>query len=372
MKSLKSILGVEPTIRVQSSGRVNLIGEHTDYNGGFVLPTLIPQQTSIEMRPNGTDRVRVSSTSVEDAGQVLEYSLGHEQRSSGWLDYVQGVTHVLKRQGFSISGFDAVIHSEIPMGGGLSSSAALEVALMRALRQGFSLSLGDVEIARLSQKVENDFVGARVGVMDPMACSLAEPGIALFLDTRSMEYQKVALPKNVELMVIHSGVSHRNCGGGYNTRRSECEQACEQLGVSELRDLGVSDLPRLKVISPLLQKRARHVIQENDRVLAAVQAIRSQDLSRLGELFRESHASMRDDYEVSIPEIDLLVELTCQQPSVYGARLTGGGFGGSIVALVHPHQGPATALQIGSEYQKRTGIEPRILVPAQRSTLTRI
>jgi galactokinase len=276
---------------------------------------------------------------------------------------VQGVTRILGAEGFRLSGFDAGIESAVPLGSGLSSSAALTVSLMRALRSAFALVLDDVQIALLGQRVENDFVGARVGIMDPMAASLADEGTALFLDARSLVYERVPLPAEADVVVLHSGVTHKLTGGDYNTRRSECERACALLGVRQLRDLSAADLRRIDELPEPLNRRARHVVTENDRVGAAVAAMRAGDLARLGQLFYASHASMRDDYQVSIPEIDLLVELARSDPAVHGARLTGGGFGGSVVMLADVGMGYLAAERVAHIYAERLGCQARILVP---------
>ena len=235
---------------------------------------------------------------------------------------------MLGKAGFSVGGADIRIESTVPLGSGLSSSAALEIALLRAFRDAFTLPLDDVQMARLGQRAENEFVGAPVGIMDQMACTLAGDGQALFLDTRSLDWTLVPLPADAELVVLNSGVAHNHAKGDYRTRRAECEEAARQLGVAQLRDIDVQDLPRVMQLDERLGRRARHVITEDARVVAAVAVMRSGDLDALGQLFYASHDSMRDDYEVSIPEIDLIVDLARAIPEVYGARLTGGGFGG--------------------------------------------
>ena len=231
------------------------------------------------------------------------------------------------------------MQSDVPLGGGLSSSASLEVALLRALREAFELDLDDVLLARLGQTAENDFVGARCGIMDQMAANLADSDAALFLDTRSLEYRRVPLPSTADLVVLHSGVSHGIAGGEYNARRADCEAAAAELGVPQLRDLTSDDLPRVAQLPERLARRARHVITEDERVLAAVDALEAGDLDEIGRLFYASHASMRDDFEVSTPEIDLLVELARGDSDIFGARLTGGGFGGAVVMLARAGQG---------------------------------
>jgi galactokinase len=360
--SFVSLFGSEPRVRTSAPGRVNLIGEHTDYNGGYVLPTVIPQRTIVELAPRGDGRVRAWSASVPARGPA-EYTIGREQKRHAWVDYVQGVSWVLARAGFRAGGADARIESGVPLGSGLSSSAALLVALLRAFREAFSLGIDDLALARLAKEAENDFVGAPVGIMDQMAVTLASDGQALFLDTRSMDYVLVALPPGAELIVVNSGVAHNHAKGDYRTRRAECEQAARDLGVGELRDLDVADLPRLERLPDPLGRRARHVVTENERVRAAVRAMRAGDLAALGELFYASHASMRDDYEVSIPEIDRLVELARGEAEIYGARLTGGGFGGSVVMLARTGTARGVSGRIAAAYAQQTGRTATVLVP---------
>ncbi|HEY0097020.1 MAG TPA: galactokinase, partial [Archangium sp.] len=284
----------------------------------------------------------------------------------GWLDYVQGVTHVLRAEGITVGGFDLWLRSDVPLGSGLSSSAALEVALLRGLREAFGLTLDDVRIALLGQKVECDFVGAPVGVMDQMASSLAQGSSAIFLDTRTLQYERVPLPPGVEPIVINSGVTHSHSGGDYRVRRAECERAAQLLGVPQLRDLPDAELPRALALPEPLGRRVRHVLTENARVLATVKALRSGDLAALGPLLYDSHASQRDDYEVSVPEIDLLVDLGRAEPDVIGARLTGGGFGGSVVMLAKAGKGAAAAARIVARYAERSAHKATVLVPESK------
>jgi galactokinase len=360
--SFESLFGAAPTVRVSAPGRVNLIGEHTDYNGGYVLPTVIPQRTCVELRPRDDRHVRVHSANVGARG-LSEYVLGQEQKRGAWTDYVQGVTWVLAGEGCAIGGADLTIDSGVPLGSGLSSSAALLVAVLRAFRQAYGLDIEEVAIARLAKRAENDFVGAPVGIMDQMAVTLAGEGQALFLDTRSLDYSLVAMPPGGELIVINSGVAHNHAKGDYRTRRAECEKAAASLGVAQLRDLAPSALPRVMALPDPLGRRARHVITEDERVLAAVRAMQAGDLATLGALFYASHESMRDDYEVSIPEIDLLVELARQEPGIYGARLTGGGFGGSVVMLARQGEAAAIASRIAAAYAQQSRQKPTVLVP---------
>jgi galactokinase len=364
MQRFQAFFGRSPAFTSVAPGRVNLIGEHTDYNGGFVLPTAIPQQTRVELMLRSDNQVRVATSAKAEVG-TLSFRLGGESPRKDWLDYIQGVTKLLCAEGHRLYGFEARIDSNVPLGSGLSSSASLTVSLMRALREAFELPLDDVHIARLGQRVENEFVGARVGIMDPMAASLADAGTALFLDARSLHFERVPLPGDADLIVLHSGVAHRHAAGDYNTRRAECEEACVRLGVEQLRDLSTADLPRIEALPEPLNRRARHVVTEDERVLAAVQSMRTGGTRHLGQLFYASHISMRDDYEVSIPEIDLLVEQARAEPDIYGARLTGGGFGGSVVMLAQKGCGRVVAERIASAYNERSGYHARILVPSE-------
>ena len=348
-------------ILASAPGRVNLIGEHTDYNGGFVLPTPIPQRTRVELVRRADQRVVASSVEL---GESRAYELGGEQRTGGWIDYVQGCTFALRTAGHPLGGADLHITSDVPLGSGLSSSAALEVAVLRALREAYELPIDDVALALLGQRAENELVGAPCGAMDQLVASLGEPGAALFIDMQSLAARRVPLPK-ADLLVISSGVRHDNAGGDYATRRAECEAAARALGVGSLRALSADDLPRVMRLPDPIGRRARHVITENARVLAAVDAIERGDLVLLGDLFRASHASMRDDYEVSVPAIDALVELALAHAEVFGARLTGGGFGGSIVALAQPGSGARIAPEIAAAYATRTGLTGRVLLAGE-------
>ncbi len=359
--SFAGVFGAPADVAADAPGRVNLIGEHTDYHGGYVLPAVIPQRTRVEVRRRDDGRVRACSAGVD--GQVREYRLGDEARGREWLDYVQGVTATLRRDGAPLHGFDLRVDSDIPVGAGVSSSAALLVAVLRALRALCVLPLDDVALARAAQRVETDFVGAPVGIMDQMACSLGRDGEALFIDTSTLEFERLLLPREAGLVVIDSGITHRHAGGEYVTRRRESFEAAALLGVTRLRDAGADALARLEALPPVLARRARHVITENDRVLQAVAALRAGDVAALGTQFNASHASMRDDYETSTPEIDALVALGQQSREVFGARLTGGGFGGAVVMLARATSAADVAARVRDGYFRHTGRIATVLVP---------
>ena len=356
------LFGRPPRVWGDAPGRVNLIGEHTDYNGGFVFPIATPQRTTIAVAPRADGRVRAWSRDVGDARAWIEYQLGEEQRAGHWGDYVAGVTASVRESGHALGGFDARIESDLPLGGGLSSSASLEVALLRALRGLFGLPLDDVEVAKIAQRAETGLVGAPVGIMDQMAASLADGNAALFLDTRSLAYERVPLPPELALIVIHSGLTHSHAAGEYRVRRAECESAARLLGVNELRDATPADVARA-ALPPPLDRRARHVVTENARVVAARDALAAGAAQQLGDLMTASHVSMRDDFEISTPEIDLLVELTRAEAGVFGARLTGGGFGGSIVALAEAGRAAAAAASAAAEYTRRVPLQSTVFIP---------
>ncbi|HYT77500.1 MAG TPA: galactokinase family protein, partial [Vicinamibacterales bacterium] len=269
-------------IRASAPGRVNLIGEHTDYNGGFVLPAAIPQRTSVELSPRAETSVEAWSANFNER---RHYVLGREARTGSWIDYIQGVTAMLAEAGHRVTGFTLQIASTVPVGSGLSSSAALEIALLRALREAFDLPLEDVALARIGQRVENAFVGAPVGIMDQMACALADETHALFLDARSLAFERVAIPERAALVVLDSGVAHNHAAGDYRTRRAECERAAGLLGVPQLRDAAMGDLGRIASLPEPLNRRARHVVTENARVLETVAALIAGDLAAVGRLF---------------------------------------------------------------------------------------
>jgi galactokinase len=349
--TFREAYGRAPDVTESAPGRVNLLGEHTDYNDGFVLPVAIPQRTTAEVGRRADRSVRLRSADLPgDLRRALAHDatfvLGEEARRGGPIDYVAGVTYALAKAGHRLSGFDLHVSSEVPIGGGLSSSAALMVSILRALRRLFELPIDDLAIARLAHVAETELVGAPVGIMDQMASSLADDRAALFLDTRSRRSERVPIPEEVELVVIDSGIAHDHANGDYRVRRAECEKAAAILGVSSLREL--AEVPT--GLPDPLDRRVRHVVTENQRVLDGVAAMRANDRDRLGALFVASHRSMRDDYEVSTPEVDRLVEIACADPAIAGARLTGGGFGGAIVALARRGEGAAAGERICEAY----------------------
>jgi galactokinase len=342
--------------------RVNLIGEHTDYCDGLVLPMPLLLGTRVELWSRSDRRV-VAQSALEGSSQ-LSYRLGDERAGQGWLDYVQGVTVALRQAGCAVGGVDVEISSDIPAGAGLASSAALCVSLLRALREAFRLPLDELGLARLARVAETDFVGAPVGLMDPLAASLGKPGSALFIDTRSLAMEHLPLPAGVEVGVIHSGISHHNADGTYVERRREAEAAAHALGVKVLRDVGEADLERIAKLPVPLDRRARHVVTENARVSAFVAALRSANSAPLGALLGASHHSLRDDYAVSHPDVDVLVALAQAEPDVLGARMTGGGCGGAVLFLARAGRAGEVGSRLSRRYRAKTGRPGALLVPA--------
>ena len=367
MPSFRELFGHDPAVRADAPGRVNLIGEHTDYNGGLMLPTPLPQRTTVELsrRPGG--EVQAWSTAItRGAGEPVGFTLGAEARTGRWIDYIQGATQALAGADLDVEGFAVRIDSTVPRGGGVSSSAALLVALLRGLRALFALPIDDVALAHLARQAENGLVGAPVGIMDPMVCSVGREAHALLIDAEAATTRLVPLPPALGLIVIDSGIHHSHAGGEYRTRKAECDAAAVALGVPTLRGAeALDDLPsRIAALPSPLGQRARHVVGENERVRRAVVALEAGDLATLGAILDAGHASLRDDYAVSVPPIDRLVAIARSQPGVYGARLTGGGFGGSIVALAAHEQAPAAAAATAAAYAAETGHQPAVLVPA--------
>ncbi|MDD5462461.1 MAG: galactokinase [Methylococcales bacterium] len=345
--------GAQPEVETSAPGRVNLLGEHTDYNDGFVLPIAIPQRTQVELARSPDKWNRFRSTNLD---VLIHYQAGGDF-PSGFAAYVAGCFEVLREEMPDIMApVNLLVRSNVPMGAGLSSSAALEVAVLRGLRKLFQLAVDDVDIALLAQQAEVRFAGVRCGIMDQMASSLADEQHMLFLDTRTLERRLLPFPEQSELVVLDSGVPRRLSSSAYNQRRAECEAAARELNVQTLRD--INDVALAETLPEPLNRRARHVVSENRRVLDAVSGASA---AEFGVLMNASHASLRDDYEVSIPELDCLVELLQHHPDIYGARLTGAGFGGACVALARTGQSGKVGDEVLAAYHAK-GYHGSVLV----------
>jgi len=323
----------------RAPGRVNVIGGHTDYNDGFVLPTTTGLYTWVGIAPRA-DRILRAFSCRFDSMQEVDLGQVTKSRNGNWFEYVKGVASILEAAGHPLRGADLVIDGAIPLGGGLSSSASLEAVLAFALLDGAGVEIERGELARLCQRAETDFVGARCGIMDQYVICCSARGQAMMLDCRSLEFRSAAMPNDARLLVVDSGVSHRLSAGDYNSRRVECEQAVSLLAsripqLSSLRDLGLAQLEEeKKALDDRLYRRCRHILSENQRVNDAYSALQQGDVAQLGKLITASHVSLRDDYEISCAELDALVEIMIDCPEVYGARLVGGGFGGCALCVV--------------------------------------
>jgi galactokinase len=350
---------------VRAPGRVNLIGEHTDYNDGFVLPVAIGLETWIACLPTDDRQVRLHL----DDGAVASFDLDAiGPRTGTWLDYVAGTAWAMADAGVPTHGFRAFVAATLPREAGLSSSASLELAAAWALSGADAPTLAGMALAQVCQRAENDYVGVQCGLMDQFAVCCGRRGAAMLLDCRSLEHRAVALPEvEVALVVCHTGAQRRLGASAYNQRRDECARSVRQAArerpeVRALRDLDVTDLSWLgAVLDADLLRRSRHVITENARVLEAVAALEAGDVTALGPIFAASHASLRDDYAVSSPELDLLVDIATRTPGVVAARMTGAGFGGCTVNLVRPDAVDGLRDAVLREYPARTGLEPSVM-----------
>ncbi|MGA1986720.1 MAG: galactokinase [Candidatus Sulfotelmatobacter sp.] len=362
------LFGDHPRI-FRAPGRVNLIGEHTDYNDGFVMPAAVGFSTYVAIAARPDRKLVIHS---EEFPGNFEFDLDHlpERRTGGWCDYVLGVASVLLRRGFKLQAANLLVHGEVPIGAGLSSSAAVEVASALAF-MSMSATTGETrlplpEIAKLCREAENSFVGARVGIMDQFVSCMGKAGHAFFLDCRSLDFQFVPIPAGMALVVCNTMVKHDLATGAYNTRREECEEGVRRFAkwyprVRALRDVSEEMLDQhARDLPATIAKRCTHVVRENQRTLDAARALTEGDLTRVRELMRDSHNSLRDLYEVSCGELDLMVEAAQNLPGFYGGRMTGGGFGGCTVNLVREENAEEFAQRIAESYRRRTGITSQV------------
>ena len=351
----------------RAPGRVNLIGEHTDYNDGFVMPAAIGFSTYVAVAPRSDRKLVIHS---EEFDGPVEFDLEQlpAQRSNLWCDYVVGVAVVLTQHGVRFSGANLLVHGEVPIGAGLSSSAAVEVASALALLSQSETNLPLPEIAKLCRQAENTFVGARVGIMDQFVSCTGKAGHAILLDCRTLCYELAPIPAGIQLVVCNTMVKHDLAAGTYNIRRAECEEGMRLFAgwdprVHALRDVSIDMLNQhASELPPVILKRCSHVIHEDQRTLDAAQAFRQGDLKRVGELMRESHESLRDLYEVSCRELDVMVDSAQGLPGFIGGRMTGGGFGGCTVNLVQQQQAQDFADQISRRFRNETAIDPQIYI----------
>jgi galactokinase len=360
------LYGAVPAI-YRAPGRVNLIGEHTDYNDGFVMPAALDLYTYVAVSPRPDRRLQVYS---ENLGEKFDLDLESIRpgKSGHWSDYVRGVAGVCESSGYQLRGADLAIVSELPLGAGLSSSAALEVATSWALLSHSQIKVDPTTVAQMCQRAEHVYAETMCGIMDQFISCHGRAGKALLLDCRSLKFQLLAIPSHLRLIVCNTMVKHDHASSGYNTRRRECEEGLLALaqvlpGIRALRDVTMDELEENgDRLSPVIYKRVRHVVTENDRVKKAASALTKGNMAEFGLLMDDSHRSLRDDYEVSTPELDLMVELASSQAGVFGARMTGGGFGGSTINLVDAAQAEEVRQWLEQNYEAKTGIKPTILI----------
>ncbi len=355
--------GGAPDRIVRAPGRVNLIGEHTDYNEGFVLPMAVDYDTRIAARARPDRTVRLYAVDFRSLDSFDLGNITHAASGTAWSNYVRGVADVMQHEGLHLRGMDAAISGDIPRGAGLSSSASLELAAITAWRLQDDLALDPVAAAVVGQRAENEFVGIRVGIMDEYISSLGETGHALLIDCRTLESRAVPLPDGVAVLVTDSGIKRGLVDSAYNERRAQCEEAARLLGVRALRDVTVEMFEANQDrLPPIVRKRARHIVTEDQRTLDCAAALERGDIVTVGRLMDESHASMRDDFENSTPDMDVLVQIQQDTAGCYGARMTGGGFGGCSVALVRADSVTGVEEAIRAQYPARTCRTPQVYV----------
>jgi galactokinase len=347
----------EPRLAV-APGRVNLIGEHTDYSEGYVFPVAIDRFSQVAFARSDDRLLRGYSLAKEEERSM---ALDDLSPSGSWLDYAAGVVWTHRENGLEIPGMDFVVGGDVPIGAGLSSSAAFELAIARAVFETASAPWDPSTAARLAQRAENEFVGVPCGIMDQMASALSQAGCAMLLDCRSLRLEAVPIPDSLLVVVMDTATRRALVSSAYEERRRSCEEAAALLGVSALRDASREMLERL---SGTLRRRALHVVEENARTLEMASALRRGDEDRIGALMRESHESLRDLFEVSSPALDSMVEVASRHPAAVGARMTGGGFGGAAVALVRASAAEDFVREVGSSYRSRTG-NPGKLYPCR-------
>jgi galactokinase len=357
--------GSAPTRHFQAPGRVNLIGEHTDYNDGFVLPCAIDYQTLVAATPR--DDMTISVVAVDYSNQQDEFSVDSEievHPTQLWSNYVRGVVKHLQLRGHVFKGANLAIAGNVPQGAGLSSSASLEVVIGEIFRSLYNLSLTKAEVALNGQEAENQFVGCQCGIMDQMVSACGSKLNALLLDCRSLETELISMPEDLAVMIINSNVKRGLVDSEYNTRRLQCEEAARILGLKALRDISLLELQNNKDKLPeVVYRRAHHVVSDSERTVLAAQALRANDVVQLSQLMAQSHVSMRDDFEITVPPIDFAVKiLTEYLGDKGGVRMTGGGFGGCMVALMPHDMVEGAKLLMAERYQTETGYKETIYI----------
>jgi len=354
--------GSDPALVVRAPGRVNLIGEHTDYNDGFVFPMAIDRAAWIALRPREDGRVVATSL---DFDETREFDLGGlgKKETDGWIEYLKGTAWALLDAGHVLKGFDGVVAGDVPLGAGLSSSASIEMATARALAAASGLRWDPAPMALLGQRAENKWVGVNCGIMDQLISAAGVEDKALLIDCRSLETRAVPLPRGTVIAVLDTATRRGLVDSAYNERRAQCEAAAKIFGVKALRDVSSEQLAaRAAELEPTTLRRARHVVTEDERTLAAAEAMRKDDATELGRLMNESHESLRYDFEVCNDGLNVMVDEARRAPGCFGARMTGAGFGGCAVALVAADRSSAFVRRVDAGYREATGLDPKVYV----------
>ena len=349
--------GSTPNFFVHSPGRVNLIGEHTDYNGGFVFPAAINFGTTIAVSKRNDNKVEVLALDYDQQVNVFDIDQIEHDSEQSWANYVRGVVIMLRQEFPQLGGVNMAVTGDVPQGAGLSSSASFEVAIIKAFAQCFDLPISGIKAALLGQKAENEFVGCACGIMDQLISALGEKDHAMLLDCQDLTYKHTHLPPSFNIMIINSNVKRGLVDSEYNTRRAQCEEAAQAMQLSSLREATLSVLEAHESsMSEYAYKRAHHVLSENDRTLAMFKALNNGDIQTVSKAMADSHASMRDDFEITVPPIDELVDIVSSVIGDRGGvRMTGGGFGGCVVALLPDDLVETVKQSITGKYEPRTG-----------------
>lgn len=359
VNAFQSKYGEKPAYLIRAPGRVNLIGEHTDYNDGFVLPMAINSAIWIALKPRHDELISIHSLNMKE---TLNFNLGaFEKSGTGWGEYLKGIAWALQNDGYRLQGWEGMVIGDIPIGAGLSSSAALELSTMKAFSLVSKFDWDPLKMAQLSQVAENQWVGVNCGIMDQIISAQGRAGHALLIDCRSLEIKYVPLTTNTVIVIMDTNTTRDLVDSLYNERRNQSEMAAKQLGIRALRDIGMDEFADREIeLDPITRKRAKHVVTENYRVLESAKAMEMGEAQRVGELMIASHISLRDDFEVSSKELDIMVEIALAEEVCFGARMTGAGFGGSAIALINENKQDEFIRNIEKGYSEITGLDANV------------
>jgi len=362
--TFEKTFGYAGSHKIQAPGRVNLIGEHTDYNDGFVLPCAINYQTVVVASPRDDHTVRVVSVDYQGDQDTFELTQSIKPVDKDWANYIRGVVKHLQLRGYTFKGADIAVSGNVPQGAGLSSSAALEVVIGQTFKALYNLNISQQDIALNGQEAENQFVGCNCGIMDQLISAEAKKDHALLIDCRSLETTPVSIPKGISIVIVNTNKKRGLVDSEYNTRREQCEAAAEFFGVKALRDVSIEMFNSKKdELDPITAKRAKHVITENDRTVAAAKALKDNNMPLLQQLMAESHSSMRDDFDITVSEVNTLVDIMKTAVGEKGGvRMTGGGFGGCVVSLIPNAMVDEVIAAVENQYEAKTGLAPSVFV----------